>query len=73
MSKLVLATHACGKGGEDQTSEISICDSKGRWLEVTASSVIAGCKDHKVSLKRVDDKTWEGRLGNGEAIKLVCH
>ncbi len=40
-------------------------------LKLDASSAIAGCRDRKATLERVDEKTLAGTFDNGRAIRLV--
>lgn len=40
-------------------------------LRVDAAASVAGCRDRKATLKRVDDKTLEGTFDNGRSLKLV--
>lgn len=40
-------------------------------LRVEAAASVAGCRDRKATLKRVDDRTLEGSFDNGRPLKLV--
>lgn len=40
-------------------------------LKLDASSAVAGCRDRKATLQRIDEKTLEGTFDNGRAIRLV--